>query len=47
MEQLFNIDLDKITSFSKKENIERKKTLSYFLRAVFLIKKMKVGNLQI
>ncbi len=30
MEQLFNIDLNKITSSSKKENIERKKNLELF-----------------
>ena len=33
MEQLFNIDLDKITSSSKKENIERKKNLELFFKS--------------
>ena len=33
MEQLFNIDLDKITSSSKKENIERKKNLELFFES--------------
>ena len=33
MEQLFNIDLNKITSSSKKENIERKKNLELFFES--------------
>ena len=44
MEQLFNIDFKKVSSFSDKEAIERKKILSYFYRRVYQIKEMKTGN---
>ena len=33
MEQLFNIDLDKITPLQKKESIERKKNLELFFES--------------
>ena len=46
MEELFNIDLDKISNSSNKEALDRKKILNYFLKKDFLTKKMKVGNSQ-
>ena len=45
MEQLFNIDLGKISNSSKKEEIDRIKNLEQFLKLVFQIKKMRTGNL--
>ena len=44
MEQLFNIDLKKISSASSQEALERKKNLELFLKLAYQIKKMKIGN---
>ena len=41
MEQLFNIDLKKISSSSKKEALDRKKNFELFLKADYQTKKMK------
>ena len=46
MEELFNIDLDKISNSSNKEALDRKKNLELFFKKAFLTKKMKVGNSQ-
>ena len=47
MEQLFNIDLKKISSSSKKEALNRKKNFELFLKSGLPNKKMKIGNLLI
>ena len=45
MEQLFNIDLKKIPSTSKKEELDRKKNLELFFAKGLPNKRMKIGNL--
>ena len=45
MENLFNIDLNIISSSSKKEALEKKKNFDLFLKDGLPNKKMKIGNL--
>ena len=42
IEQLFNIDLKKISNSSEKEALDRKENLDLFLQAAFPIKKKKI-----
>ena len=44
MDQLFNIDFERINSSNDKEKEIEKKILNYFYKEAFQIKKMKIGN---
>ena len=44
MEQLFNIDFKRLNTSNDKEAADRKKNFELFLKRVFQIKKMKIGN---
>ena len=47
MRQNYDFNIDKIKDLSQDEINLRKKNLELFIRPVFLIKRMKIGNLLI